>query len=75
MSYITVEPRYNKPPYNEVGFSIEIEVASRFEKSNQLYQKEAFTPLLLEASGGLYSLKISRFRCPKMRFPVFRALN
>ena len=33
------------------GVSIKIEVASRFEKCNRLYQKEAFTPLLLEGIG------------------------
>ena len=32
------------------GVSIIIEVPTRFEKTNQLYQKEAFTPLLLEGS-------------------------
>ena len=57
------------------GVSIKIEVAGRFEKSNQLYQKEAFTPLFLEGSGGVHPLKISKFQCPKMRFPAFWALN
>ena len=57
------------------GVSIKIELASRFEKSNWLHRKEAFTPLLLEGSGGLYSLKISKFWYPKMQFPVFWALN
>ena len=57
------------------GVSMNIEVARRFEKSNRLHPKEAFTPLLLEGSEGLYSLKISKFWCPKMRSPVFRALN
>ena len=57
------------------GVSMKIEVARRFEKSNRLHPKEAFTPLLLEGSGGLYSLKISKFWCPKMRSPVFKALN
>ena len=36
----------------QAGVSTKIEVASRFEKSNQLYQKEAFTSLFLEGSGG-----------------------
>ena len=41
------------------GVSTKIEVASRFEKSNQLYQKEAFTPLLLEGSALLENFEIS----------------
>ena len=57
------------------GVSTKIEVASRFEKSNQLYQKEAFTSLFLERSGGVHPLKISKFQFPKMRFPAFWALN
>ena len=57
------------------GVSIKIEVAGRFEKSNQLYQKEAFTSLFLEGSGGVHPMKISKFQCPKMRFPAFWALN
>ena len=57
------------------GVSIKIEVASRFEKSNRLYQKEAFTSLFLEGSGGVHPLKISTFQFPKMRFPAFWALN
>ena len=32
------------------GVSIKIDVASRFEKCNRLYQKNAFTPLLLEGT-------------------------
>ena len=59
---------YYKPRNNEAAVSIKIEVASRFEKSKRLYQKEAFTPLLLEGSGGV-------LQCPKMRFPAFWALN
>ena len=59
----------------QVGVSIKIEVASRFEKSNRLYQKEAFTSLFLEWSGGVHPLKISKFQFPKMRFPAFWALN
>ena len=35
----------------QAGVSTKIEVASRFEKSNRLYQKEAFTSLFLEGSG------------------------
>ena len=54
---------------------LKIEVASRFEKSNRLYQKEAFTPHLQKGSGGVLPLKISKFKCPKMRFPAFWALN
>ena len=54
---------------------LKIEVASRFEKSNRLHQKEAFTPLLQKGSGGVLPLKISKFQCPKMRFPAFLALN
>ena len=61
--------------YIYAGVSTKIEVASRFEKSNQLYQKEAFTPLLLEGSGGLHFLKISKFQCSEMQFPVFWALD
>ena len=57
------------------GFQKKIEVASRFDKSNRLYQNEAFTPLLLQGSGGVHPLKISKFQCPKMRFPAFWALN
>ena len=45
----------------QAGVSITIEEASRFEKSNRLYQKEAFTSLLLEGSGGVHPLKISKF--------------
>ena len=59
----------------QAGVSTKIEVASRFEKSNRLYQKEAFTSLLLEGTGGMHPLKISTFQCPKMRFPAFWALN
>ena len=59
----------------QAGVSIRIEVASGFEKSYRLYQKEAFTSLLLEGSGGVHPLKISKFQCPKMLFPVFWALN
>ena len=40
---------------------MKIEVAGRFEKSNRPYQKEAFTPFLLEGSGGLHSLKNLKF--------------
>ena len=40
---------------------MKIEVAGGFEKSNQLYQKEAFTPFLLEGSEGLHSLKNLKF--------------
>ena len=58
-----------------LGVSITIEVASRFEKSNRLYQKEAFTSLLFDGSGDVHPLKISKFQCPKMRFPAFWALN
>ena len=39
-------------PFSEVP--IKLEVAGRFEKSNNLYQKETFTPLLLEGSGGVH---------------------
>ena len=53
---------YYKPRNNKAGVSIKIEVASRFEKSKRLYQKEAFTPLLLEGSGGVLPLKISKFQ-------------
>ena len=59
----------------QAGVSTKIEVASRFEKSNRLYQKEAFTPLFLEGSGGLHFLKISKFQCPEMQFPAFWALD
>ena len=45
---------------------MKIKVAGRFEKSNRLYQREAFTPFLLEGSEGLHSLKILKFQCPKM---------
>ena len=41
---------------------MKIEVAHRFEKSNWLYQKEAFTPLLVQGVWGcapLENLKIS----------------
>ena len=34
------------------GVSIKIEVASRFESSNRLYQQEAIGPLLLGGRGG-----------------------
>ena len=40
---------------------MKIEVAGRFEKSNRLYQKEAFTPFLLEGCRGLHSLKNLKF--------------
>ena len=40
---------------------MKIEVAGRFEKSNRPYQKEAFTPFLLEGSGSLHSLKNLKF--------------
>ena len=40
---------------------MKIEVAGRFEKSNRLYQKEAFTPFLLEGCGGLHSFKNLKF--------------
>ena len=66
---------YYKPRNNKAGVSIKIEVASNFEKSNRLYQKEAFTPLHLEGSGGVLPLKISKFQCLKMRFPAFWTLN
>ena len=64
----------------QAGVSTKIEVASRFEKSNRLYQKEAFTYLFLEGSGsgagrGVHPLKISKFQSPKMPFPAFWALN
>ena len=42
---------------NIVGVAIKIDVANRFEKSNWLYQKEAFTPLLLEGFGGMHPSK------------------
>jgi len=38
----------------QAGVSIKIEVASRFEKSNRLYQKEAFTPLVSPSSKGVW---------------------
>ena len=49
------------------GVSIKIEVAGRFEKSNQLYQKEAFTSLFLEGSGG--------GACTPWKFQNFNALE
>ena len=55
---------YYKPRNNEAGVSIKIEVASRLEKSKRLYKKEAFTPLLLEGSGGRASLENFKISVP-----------
>ena len=48
----------------QAGVSITIEVASRFEKSNQLYQKEAFTSLFLEGSRGVHPFENFKISMP-----------
>jgi len=57
--------------YMYSGVSIKIRVAGRLEESIRLYHKEAFTPFLVEGFGCVHPLKISKFQCPKTRFPAF----
>ena len=45
--------------------SIKIEVASRFDSSNQLYQQEAISPLFLGGGGGGGGGGVWRHAAPK----------
>ena len=55
--------------YQQEGVSMKIEVASRFEKSNRLYQQGAIGPLFLGGKEGVWAhsaQEILRFQSPKM---------
>ena len=63
--------------YVDTGVLIKIEVAGMYEKSIQLYQQGAISPLFLggRGSGGVLPQNFLRFQSPKMRFLAFWVLN
>ena len=63
--------------YVDTGVLIKIQVASMYEKSIQLYQQGAISPLFLggRGSGGVLPQNFLRFQSPKMRFLAFWVLN
>ena len=50
---------------------MEIEVASRFEQRNRLYQQSTHQGV----SGGMLPQKILELQSPNKRFPAFRGLD
>ena len=63
------------------GVSIKIEVAYKFEWSNQLYQQGTVSPFFLGGGEGVWmhyapeNFEILKFQSPKMQFSVFWGLN
>ena len=54
---------------------MKIEVASRFESSNQLYEQGAIIPLLLGGDRASSAPENLTFQSPEMRFSAFCGLN
>ena len=63
--------------YVDTGVLIKIDVSGMYEKSIQLSQQGAISPLFLagRGSGDVLPQNILRFQSPKMRFLAFWVLN